>query len=89
MLSDTLSTYSIPPIVLRLFDGTLNFVITQAINLSVKFPASGDVTPMTFYLTPLDSDCSIVLGHNWLTRCHAPNRFGTVNMEDNVNIKRS
>ena len=24
-----------------------------------------------------------------LTRCHAPNRFGTVNMEDNVNIKRS
>ena len=22
-------------------------------------------------------------------RCHAPNRFGTVNMEDNVNIKRS
>jgi len=20
-------------------------------------------------------------------RCHAPNRFGTVNMEDNVNIK--
>ena len=25
----------------------------------------------------------------WVTRCHAPNRFGTVNMEDNVNIKRS
>ena len=24
-----------------------------------------------------------------LNRCHAPNRFGTVNMEDNVNIKRS
>jgi len=24
-----------------------------------------------------------------LVRCHAPNRFGTVNMEDNVNIKRS
>jgi len=22
-------------------------------------------------------------------RCHAPNRFGTVNMEDNVNIKQS
>jgi len=22
-----------------------------------------------------------------MTRCHAPNRFGTVNMEDNVNIK--
>jgi len=25
---------------------------------------------------------------NWkIYRCHAPNRFGTVNMEDNVNIK--
>ena len=23
---------------------------------------------MTFYVTPLDSDCRIVLGHNWLTR---------------------
>ena len=22
-------------------------------------------------------------------QCHAPNRFGTVNMEDNINIKRS
>jgi len=67
-LGHTLSTYSISPIVLRLFNGTSNFVITQAIDLSVKFPASSDVTPMTFYLAPLDSECMIVLGHNWLTR---------------------
>jgi len=67
-LGHSLSTYSVPPIVLRLFAGTSNFVITQAVNLSVKFPASSDVTPMTFYLTPLDSECLIVLGHNWLTR---------------------
>jgi len=67
-LGHTLSTYSIPPITLWLFDGTSNFVITQAVDLSVKFPASGDVTPMTFYLAPLDSECMIVLGHNWLTR---------------------
>ena len=26
---------------------------------------------------------------NYHVRCHAPNRFGTVNMEDNVYIKRS
>jgi len=67
-LRHSLSTYSISPIVLWLFDGTSNFVITQAVDLSVKFPASSDVTPMTFYLAPLDSECMIVLGHNWLTR---------------------
>jgi len=31
-LRHTLSTYSVPPIVLQLFDGTLNFVITQAVD---------------------------------------------------------
>jgi len=65
---NNISTYSIPPITLRLFDSTSNFVITQAVDTSVKFPASGDVTPMTFYLTLLDSECSIVLGRNSLTR---------------------
>jgi len=65
---NNITTYSIPPITLRLFDGTSNFVISQAVNISVQFPASGDVTPMTFYLTLLDSECSIVLGHNWVTR---------------------
>jgi len=64
---NNITTYSVPPITLQLVDGTSNFVITQAVNISVKFPASGDVTPMTFYLAPLDSSCSIVLGHNWLT----------------------
>jgi len=62
------TTYSVAPIVLWLFDSSSNFVITEAIDLSVQFPATGDVTPMTFYLTPLDSECIIVLRHNWLTR---------------------
>ena len=64
---NNLSHYSVPPIVLRLFDGTTTTIITKATNLSIQFP-SGDVTPMTFYVTPLDSDCRVVLGHNWLTQ---------------------
>ncbi|KIK71859.1 hypothetical protein PAXRUDRAFT_22729, partial [Paxillus rubicundulus Ve08.2h10] len=57
----------VPPILLRLFDGTSNSHITEAIDLSVRFP-TGDITSATFYVTPLDSACSLVLGHNWLTR---------------------
>jgi len=63
---NSLSLYSVSPIVLRLFNGTTTTIITEATDLPIRFP-SGDVTPMTFYVTPLDSDCKIVLGHNWLT----------------------
>jgi len=56
---NTLSRYLVSPIVLCLFDGTTTTIITEATDLPIRFP-SGDVTP-------LDSDCKIVLGHNWLT----------------------
>ena len=61
-----ISTYSVPPIQLWLFDGTTNTTITQALDLSIHFK-TGDITPMTFYVTSLDGSCSLVLGHNWLT----------------------
>ena len=64
---NNLSCYTIPPIVLCLFDGTTTTIITEATDLSIQF-SSGDITPMTFYVTPLDSNCRIILGHNWLTR---------------------
>ena len=67
-LEKPFTIYSVPPIILQLFDGTSNFVITQAIDLSIQFPMTGDVTPMTFFLALLDSECKIVLGHNWFTR---------------------
>ena len=57
---NSLSNYSVPPITLHLFDGTTTTMITEATDLSIRF-TSGNVTP-------LDLDCKIVLGHNWLTR---------------------
>jgi transposase InsO family protein len=56
----------IPPVTLRLFDGTSNSMITESVNLDLHF-ASGHATPLTLLVTPLDSACSVVLGLNWLT----------------------
>ena len=61
-----LCTDLIPPITLQFFNGTSNSVITQAVNLQITF-SSGEKYEVLFYVTPLDSSCSIVLGHNWLT----------------------
>ena len=62
-----LSIYSVSLITLCLFDGTTTTMITEATDLSICFTSS-DVTSMTFYVTLLDSDCKIVLRHNWLTQ---------------------
>ena len=62
----SLKTYDITPILLRLFDGSTNTSITQAIDLPIRFP-TGELQTVTFYVTGLDSSCPAVLGHNWLT----------------------
>ena len=62
-----LITYSVPPIQLKLFNGTSNQTITQAIDIPLQI-SPGHVTPFTFYVTPFNSLCSIVLEYNWLTR---------------------
>ena len=48
-------------------DGTPNSVITQALDLSIRFP-TGETQNLTFFVTPLDQGCMIVLGFRWLTR---------------------
>ena len=60
-------TRQIPLIPLRLFDGSVNATISKSVELLVRFP-SHDTFSVDFYVTLLDSSCSVVLGHNWLTR---------------------
>jgi len=62
----SLETYAIAPLELRLLDGSTNTFITKAIKLDIQF-STGEVNSETFYITPLDSSCVLVLGHSWLT----------------------
>ena len=62
-----LLTHNIPPIQLCVMDGTSNSVITQALDLAICFP-TGETQNLTFFVTPLDQGCTIVLGFHWLTR---------------------
>ena len=65
-----ISTCSISPIPLKLFDGRTSYMITEAAELPIHFSLS-DLFSIDFYATSLDPSCLIVLGHNWLTR-HNP-----------------
>jgi len=62
----SLPTTPIPPVELHLFDGTSNNIISEVVSLPVKFLSSECMT-LDFYVTPLDSCCSLVLGHSWPT----------------------
>ena len=64
--TQNLPVTSVPPIELKLFDGTSNSMITQSLALPVLFP-TGESMTIDFYVTPLDLSCAVVLGYNWLT----------------------
>ena len=68
----SLPTTSTPPVELCLFDRTSNNIISEVVLLSVKFP-SGKCMTLDFYITLLDSCCSLVLGHS----CFWVNIFST------------
>src|SRR5882724_6383956 len=61
-----LPAYGIPPIRLRLIDGTSNYIISQALDLQLCLP-TGESQKLTLFVTPLDQSCTIVLGYRWLT----------------------
>ena len=61
-----LLTSNISPIKLQLLDGTSNSIIMQALDLQLNFPTR-ESQNLTFYVTPLDQGCMIVLGYHWLT----------------------
>src|ERR1700678_498359 len=59
---------SIPPIRLKLLDGsTSDSVITSTLRLPIKFP-TGESQTLDFFVLPLDPTSPLVLGLNWLTR---------------------
>ena len=60
-----LAAYTIPTIRLHLIDGTCNSIITQAIKLHICV-SSGEKQTVNFYVTPLDSSCTLMLVHCWL-----------------------
>ena len=62
----SLEAYPITPLELCLLDGSTNTFITKAIKLDIQL-STGEVNSETFYITPLDSSCVLVLRHSWLT----------------------
>ena len=65
--SHSIPTYPIPPVQLRLLDGSLASTISSMATLPIVFP-SRETISLDFYVTTLDSSCEAVLGYNFLDR---------------------
>jgi hypothetical protein len=68
--SNELSIVSIPPMPLKLIDGTVNTYVSEQVNIPTRFP-TGEVLNLSYYVAPLESSYSVVLGLDWLRR-HNP-----------------
>ena len=62
-----LKTSATLPVALYLFDSSSNSTISKIANLSINF-STGDYMNLDFYITLLDSFCSLVLRYNWLAQ---------------------
>ena len=62
-----LKTSATPPVALHLFDGLSNSTISKIANLPIIF-FHWWLYESDFYVTLLDSSCSLVLGYNWLAQ---------------------
>ena len=63
--NNSFASYEIPPISLRLLDRSVGEVIIRAADIPICF-STGDVLPLKFYVTKLDSTSAFVFRHNWL-----------------------
>ena len=61
----SLKVYKITPLSLILLDSTSNNIVKHVVTLPIKL-LCGISFEYDFFMTKLDKNCSLVLGHNWL-----------------------
>ena len=67
MNTHNLKISATPLVAFHLFDGSSNSTISKITNLPIIF-STGDCMNLDFYITLLDSSCSLILEYNWLTQ---------------------